>query len=331
MAAYLDSSVSGLVRVSRGGRTKPRRWRNPLTGKPLRIALVNNMPDGALVATERQFCGLVEGATAGQASIDLYYLPDLKRGAEAQRILDAHYRPVCELYRRGADAIIVTGNEPRAARLDEEPYWPELTALIDWAAEHTASALLSCLAAHAAVLHLDGIERRRLPMKRSGVFACKVTPGQAVSLSGTLSICHSRLNEVPKRDLMQRGYTVISETPGGHVDAFTKSWGSTFFFLQGHPEYAPDSLMREYRRDVGRYHAGQRHDYPGIPENYFDAASVRALLSFRAAAEGSSSPGLLEAFPAVTLRHGLQERLARSASAIFSMWLGNLVETLETA
>lgn len=331
MAAYLDSSVSGLLRVSRGSSARPRRWRNPLTGKPLRVALVNNMPDGALVATERQFCGLVESATAGQAAIDLYYLPGLTRGAEAQKILDARYLPVIELHRRGADAIIVTGNEPRAARLDEEPYWPELTALIDWAAEHTASALFSCLAAHAAVLHLDGIERRRLPMKRSGVYACKVSPGHAVSLSGTLSICHSRLNEVPKRDLLQRGYAVISETPGGHVDAFTKSWGSTFLFLQGHPEYAPDSLMREFRRDAGRYLAGQRHDYPGIPENYFDAASVRALQSFRAKAEGNPSPGLLEAFPAMAIRHGLQERLARSASAIFSMWLGNLVEILEAA
>ncbi len=331
MAAYLDSSVSDLLRVPRGGNAGPRKWRNVQTGKPLRIAVVNNMPDGALVATERQFCGLVENATAGQALIDLYFLPGLGRGAEAQMVLDARYQPVTELYRRGADAVIVTGNEPRAAKLNEEPYWPELTALIDWAAEHTTSTLFSCLAAHAAVLHLDGIERRRLAAKRSGVFACKVSPGIALSLSGTLSICHSRLNEVPKRELIRHGYTIISETPGGHVDAFTKSWSSTFLFLQGHPEYAPDSLMREYRRDVGRYLAGQRHDYPGIPENYFDAPSVRALQSFRATAERSPSPSLLNAFPAVAVRHGLQQRLARSAAAVFAMWLGNLADTLAAA
>src|SRR5208337_3814777 len=69
------------------------------------------------------------------------------------------------------DALIVTGAQPRATRLNEEPYWEELIELIEWAKENTASTILSCLAAHAGVLHLDGVERRPLPEKCSGVFA----------------------------------------------------------------------------------------------------------------------------------------------------------------
>ena len=69
------------------------------------------------------------------------------------------------------DALIITGAQPHAARLSEEPYWEELIELIDWAKEHTASTILSCLAAHAGVLYLDGIERRPFPEKCTGVFA----------------------------------------------------------------------------------------------------------------------------------------------------------------
>ncbi len=53
------------------------------------------MPDGALVATERQFAGLIETATQGQVRVDLYYLPGLARGKDAQKVLAARYPPVC--------------------------------------------------------------------------------------------------------------------------------------------------------------------------------------------------------------------------------------------
>jgi hypothetical protein len=57
---------------------------------------------------------------------------------------------------------IVTGAEPRAARLTDEPYWTALTQVMDWARENTISSVYSCLAVHAAVLHMDGVERHKL-------------------------------------------------------------------------------------------------------------------------------------------------------------------------
>ena len=72
--------------------------------------------------------------------------------------------------------MIVTGAEPIAATLPEEPFWQDLTDMIDWAKTNTRSTIWSCLAAHAAVLHLDGIERQRLDTKCSGIYDCaKVT------------------------------------------------------------------------------------------------------------------------------------------------------------
>lgn len=288
-------------------------------GRGLRIGLVNNMPDGALVATERQFAGLVEQATGGRVAVELYYLPGLSRGDEARKILDARYLPVSALYRNGIDALIVTGNEPRAAKLDAEPYWPDMTQLIDWARDNTGTTLWSCLAAHAAILHLDGIERRRLPAKRSGVYQSRTAA--AGSLPQVLTICHSRLNEAPRDALTANGYAILSESGGGHVDSFSKRWTSRFLFLQGHPEYDAESLAREYRRDVNRYLNGQRNDYPEMPENYFDSAAVRRFEEFRLHAEEARLPEMIQAFPPATLRQGLAARLAQSAASVFEYWM----------
>lgn len=298
------------------------RWAAPRQ-HALTVAIVNNMPDTALAATERQFTRLVHEATQGKADISLYYLPGVPRSAQAQAILDERYRPVTALYRIGADAVIVTGNEPKAARLDQEPYWTEMAALIDWAAQAPGHSLWSCLAAHAAALRLDGIERRRLARKKSGVLKSNVlTKGQP--LPATLSVCHSRMNELPREALVQHGYEIVAEAPGGNVDIFTKRFAAPFTFLQGHPEYDADSLMKEYRRDVGRFLSGQRNDYPEVPENYFDNDTVIGLENFRTTAERSRDPGLTERFPEIVLSAGLEQRLAQSAAAVFKSWFAQV-------
>jgi homoserine O-succinyltransferase/O-acetyltransferase len=291
----------------------------------LRIGLVNNMPDGALLATEQQFAGLVAQATGGQITLELYYLPGLSRGEAATKILNERYRPVTDLYHSDIDALIVTGNEPRAARLDQEPYWHDMTTLVDWARHHTASTFWSCLAAHAAVLHLDKVERRRLPSKRSGVYQCQ-TRGSHNVLPESLAICHSRLNEVTKDALENAGYSILSQCHGGEVDMFMKSMPSRFLFLQGHPEYAALSLAREYRRDVERYLSGTREDYPEMPENYFNVAATIDYQKFRQRAEILQAERLMEKFPEPALRPGLADSLALSAAAVFNFWMEQVSE-----
>ncbi len=291
---------------------------------PLRIGIVNNMPDSALVATERQFTTLVRNTSGGPVDISLYFIPGLPRGDDARTTLASRYRPISELDHAGLDALVITGNEPRAARLDEEPYWQELTGVIDWARTNTRSTLWSCLAAHAAILHLDGIERRRLPQKKHGVLPCSVSALHRQFLPETLAVCHSRLNEAPKEALVAAGYEILSEAPVDHVDIFAKDFGSRFLFLQGHPEYDADSLMREYRRDVGRFLNGYRETYPEVPEHYFDSDTVIRMANYRHLAERTRDIRLFESFPPVTLRAGLEDMLAQSAAAIFRFWLAEV-------
>ncbi|WP_373505492.1 homoserine O-succinyltransferase [Aestuariivirga sp.] len=325
MNAFLDSSVT-----SRGTRTIGRepahRNRSEGVRQRLSVAIVNNMPDSALVATERQFSQLVNDAAGGTADIKLFHIPGVPRGEQASGILAQRYLPFTHLFESHVDALIVTGNEPRAARLDEEPYWNDLTQLVDWAKESDCPSLWSCLAAHGAVLHLDGIERRRLPQKKSGVLAAAVNQPRRHGLPDALSVCHSRMNELRKDELTAHGYGIVSEAPGGNVDIFTKTYRAPFLFLQGHPEYDSDSLMREYRRDVGRYLNGLRDTYPEIPENYFDNATVIAMENYRTLAERTRDIRLFESFPAIVLRNGLADRLAQSASQIFRSWAATIAE-----
>jgi homoserine O-succinyltransferase len=129
----------------------------------LDIGLVNNMPDAALQAAERQFRSLLAVA-AGSRPVRLHFfsLPEMPRGAAAKAHIARLYSDIAALPTRDLDGLFVTGSEPRAARLAGEPYWPALARLIEWAADHTTSTAWSCLAAHAVVFHLDGIERRPL-------------------------------------------------------------------------------------------------------------------------------------------------------------------------
>src|SRR5579872_1754059 len=137
------------------------------------IGLLNNMPDGALHSTERQFFTLLNAAAGGVVvRLSLFALPEVPRSDSAQDHIRRFYSGIGDLWSRRLDGLIITGTEPRTANLRDEPYWGSMTRVLDWAAENTHSTICSCLAAHAAVLHLDGIERRRLADKRFGLFQC---------------------------------------------------------------------------------------------------------------------------------------------------------------
>src|SRR6202034_2514072 len=157
--------------------------------------------DTALEATERQFVGLVRAAAADTAvRLKLYAIPDMPRGDRAREDIAKRYRDISELWDSRLDGLIVTGTEPRAANLKDEPYWGTLSKVVDWARGNSASTIWSCLAAHAAVLHADGVERQRLAEKTSGVFECDiVAPDRLTKIAGRpLHVPHSRYNDLPE-------------------------------------------------------------------------------------------------------------------------------------
>jgi len=134
------------------------------------------------------------GAGDFEIQLSLWTLESLDRLVRDAARHAGAYRPARELRAATRDGLIVTGAEPRSPDLRQEPYWSELAALFDWSRARTVSTLLSCLAAHAAVLHRDGIQRRRLAAKCSGVFATEIVARHELveGLGPASSTPHSR-------------------------------------------------------------------------------------------------------------------------------------------
>lgn len=188
------------------------------------------------------------------------------------------YFGIDELWDSQCDGLIVTGREPTAPNLNEEPYWGSLTEVVDWAENNSVTTIWSCLAAHAAVLHLDGVHRHSLVAKRFGVFEYEKMADHPLlqGVAGPVLIPHSHVNEVRKEDLAAFGYTVLTRSANAGVDAFVREGKGLSIFFQGHPEYgAANTLVEEYRRDIARFLKREWASYPTMPQGLFAANAER--------------------------------------------------------
>jgi len=303
------------------GRERPR-WTDP-DPDCIDIGLMNNMPDAALDATERQFRALLASAAQGRrVRLTLYTLPEVRRTDFGRKQVSS-YASIEDLWRRRHDGLIVTGTEPVAADLKDEPFWQSLTRVLEWAEANTYSTILSCLAAHAGILHIDGIERRPIGHKRFGVFDCERVSDHPLmdTAPPQLRMPHSRWNEIPEEALNACGYRVLTRSEGAGVDAFVKQRGSLFVFFQGHPEYDAVTLLLEYRRDIGRYLRGERETYPDMPEGYFDGEMVDALLTLQRRALGDRREELLSEFPIAVAANKVTNTWRSAAENFYTNWL----------
>ena len=296
----------------------------------LTIGLINNMPDAALQATERQFMRLLEAASGNhRVQFHCFSLPSVKRSPPAKCRVDTHYRDIADLDRLQIDGLIVTGAEPNAATLPEEPFWRDLSKIIDWAETNTRSTIWSCLAAHAAVLHCDGIERKRLNEKCSGIYDCSKVVGDwlTADVPSTLKVAHSRFNELQASDLVAHGYQLLTESREAGVDMFAKQLHSRFIFLQGHPEYDTLSLQREYLRDITRFLSGEQDTYPALPAGYFESETETELAGFQKRARVERKLPLSAELPNLRVRRHIAGESA--AIAIFRNWLEYLSQSAQ--
>ena len=294
----------------------------------VKIALVNNMPDPALEDTEMQFFELLEAASGDlPLSVKLYTLPGISRTDRVQPHLKSFYFGLDDLWKDRFDAAIITGTEPHQPDLRQEPYWAELVRTLDWAERNTTSTVLSCLAAHASVLHSDGIPRHRLTDKRFGVFDARKVREHALTaqLRNPVRFPHSRWNELWADELRASGYAVLTESERAGVDVFVKNKGqSLFVHFQGHPEYGALTLHKEYRRDIKRFLRGERETYPSMPEGYFDPVATEALADFEKRARSNRREEVMELFPSAA--EGTFERAwSASATGLYRNWLGYIV------
>ena len=297
--------------------------------RPLRIGLINNMSDGAIARTEYHFTRLLQQAASVPVEVEYYSLPTILRSGKIQEHMAASYQPIDALWDNPPDVFVVTGAEPRASCLKQELYWNSLTGLIDWIDQLGVPAMFSCLAAHAAVLHLDGVSRATLDTKCFGVFDHDVAQDHPLmdGVGGHMWLPHTRWNRVNETELHRAGYQILSRSAEVGVGFFASERRSLWLFCQGHPEYEGPDLLREYRRDVGRYLSRHRASYPDLPRGYFQESETQMLLAFRKQAMAQGDVSIMQQFPRIQQEASAWDVWRPTAVAVFGNWLKQIAET----
>jgi homoserine O-succinyltransferase len=294
--------------------------------RDLVIGLVNNMSKAASRTTESQFQCLLDLASHRHGvRVKLLSLPTCAPSAQDDAPTGPPEPNLAAQGESRIDGMIVTGSEPKAESITQEPMWPAMARLVDWANENTISTVWSCLAGHVAVYRMDGLSRQRLPVRLSGVFDC--TKASDHYLVGDLpprwTVPHSRQNGLDEATLTRKGYQVLSHSPRVGPDVIVKQNKSLFVMLQGHPEYDAASLSREYRRDVRRFLTHERESYPEIPEGYFDQHTITKLDRLREQATRRRDPVLLPALDTV-VNAWATPAWGEAAVSLYGRWLSYL-------
>jgi homoserine O-succinyltransferase len=295
--------------------------------RELHIGFLNMMPDAALQATERQFIRLVGGSNPiAQFFVYPFSLPGLARAPETLEYISQYYSRFEDLKTKGLDALIITGTNPANPDLAGEPFWGPLAEVVEWARESVTSTLCSCLATHAVLKHLHGIERQRLPEKRWGVYSHRVCePGHPLlrEINTRFDVPHSRYNDISRAQLETSGLRVLVESEEGGVHMASSPDGFRLVYFQGHPEYDVNSLLKEYKREVFRFLGGELDAPPPFPEHYFHPAAQELAEGFVTRATAARDAGEpLPEMPETEIEAHLDNTWGDTAKAIVNNWLG---------
>lgn len=299
--------------------------------RELHIGLLNMMPDKALEATERQFFRLIgEANQIAQFYLHCFSFPELGRDGKGQAHVDRYYESFESIKEQGLDALIITGANVLGNELSEQPFWKPLIGVVDWAYENVTSTLCSCLATHAVMEFRYGKKRRPLGFKRWGVYSHRVVDrGHPLvqSVNTRFDVPHSRFNQIDRRQFEEAGVHILVEgaEPGVHLAVSEDRFRLVFF--QGHPEYDLISLLKEYKREVKRFAAGECEDYPPFPENYFSAQAEAILDEYRAHVVNAVETGApVPGFPEEAITASLDNTWHDSAEAVINNWIGKVYQ-----
>lgn len=290
--------------------------------RELHIGFLNMMPDAALTATEQQFIRIVGSSNQiAQFYVYPFSLPELHRSNDASAHISEYYFEFDDLRESGLDALIITGANVANPSLDQELFWEPLIQVVRWAERNVASVLCSCLASHALLHHQHGIRRRPLRSKRWGVYSHKSREPQHPlmrDVNTRFDAPHSRYNDISREQLEAAGLTVLvdSEVAGVHLAVSPDQFRTVYF--QGHPEYDAISLLKEYKREVMRFFAGEIGAPPPFPENYFSAEARQIIDDYLTNATGGGDAG----FPDEALSALVDNTWGDTGKAIVNNWLG---------
>jgi len=234
-------------------------------GRPLRICLVNLMPNK--IVTETQLCRLL-GATVQPVALTLCVPDSYRSKTTPESHVERFYRPWSRIRHEPFDGLIVTGAPIEHLPFAEVTYWRELCAIIDWAQAGIASSLYICWAAQAALQHFHAVPKHPLPAKLFGVFRQRVAGTDSRFLHGfgaAFPVPVSRHTEVRAADLPARaGLGVLAESPETGL-CLIEDRANRALYMFNHLEYDAETLHLEFLRDrrVGKPIDPPANYFPG--------------------------------------------------------------------
>ncbi|HRM58360.1 MAG TPA: homoserine O-succinyltransferase [Prevotella sp.] len=223
--------------------------------RPLKIVVLNLMP--LKITTETDLVRLLSNTPL---QLEVYFMK-LKSHTPKNTPIEhmmMFYKDFTELSKQKFDGMIVTG-----------------------APTHVTSTLYICWGAQAGLYHFYGVPKYPLQKKMFGIFQQKpLDPSQPIfrGFDDVFNMPQSRHTEVRREDIEKvPGLDILAESPESGV-SIVMARGGREFFVTGHLEYAPNTLDKEYKRDMGK------RDDVDLPKNYYyhDDPNEEPLVTWRA-------------------------------------------------
>ena len=246
--------------------------------RPLKIVVLNLMP--MKVTTETDLIRLLSN-TPLQLEISFMKLKSHTPKNTPIEHMMMFYRDFEVMKNEKYDGMIITGAPVETLDFDDVSYWDEITQIFDWAHTHVTSTLYICWAAQAGLFHHYGVPKYPLEKKKFGIFRQTPLDKSLPIFRGfddEFMMPHSRHTEIRRKDIDDRDMlTLIAESADSGVGIVMARNGREFF-ITGHMEYAPDTLDKEYKRDMGK------RDDVEMPVNYYehDDPTLHPVVSWRA-------------------------------------------------
>ena len=157
--------------------------------------------------------------------------------------------------RQPLDGLILTGAPVEEMPFEQVYYWDELSEIMAYARRNVASTLGICWGG-LALAGLLGIDKVLLPRKLFGVFQNRSLEREHRITGDTDDVfwCpqsrHSGIADEALEAAQQRGVVRLLAHAAETGYTILESSDQRYLMHLGHPEYEPQRLVHEYRRDI---------------------------------------------------------------------------------
>lgn len=231
--------------------------------RPMKVAILNLMPNK--IETEVQILRMLSN-TPLQINIEFVRIHANESKNTPTEHLENFYCLFDDIKHKQYDGLIITGAPLALLDYSQVTFWDKICEVFDWAENNVTSTMFSCWAAHAALYHHYGINRKLRKNKLSGVFSHTSLDSKELLTRGfdeSFNVPHSRYGYIEKADYQSIDDLKIlaeSEQAGVYLVA---SKNKQQVYLTGHPEYDSTTLHEEYLRD------SKKDSAAALPENYY--------------------------------------------------------------